>query len=82
MVTTRRKAATCASALYPDTAGIAERCCHKAVLEAAGIPDAAIETRLGHAPSGISGVYSHVLRETEDRIVKVLPSRYEAATAA
>ncbi len=55
---------------------------HKAVLEAAGIPDAAIETRLGHAPSGISGVYSHVLRETEDRIVKALQSRYEAVTAA
>ncbi len=55
---------------------------HKAVLEAAGIPDSAIEARLGHAPGGISGLYSHVLRETEDRIVKVLQSRYEAATAA
>ncbi|ONH58331.1 hypothetical protein CcI49_23025 [Frankia sp. CcI49] len=54
---------------------------HKAVLEAAGIPDSAIEARLGHSRGGrgISGVYSHVLPETEDRIVKVLQSRYEAA---
>ena len=53
---------------------------HKAVLEAAGVPDSAIEARLGHARGGISGVYSHVLPETEARIVKVLQSRYEAAT--
>lgn len=54
---------------------------HKAVLEAAGIPDAAIEVRLGHTRGGVSGLYSHVLPETDARIVKVLQSRYEAATA-
>ena len=54
---------------------------HKAALEAAGIPDSAIEVRLGHGRQGISGVYSHVLPETEQRIVKVLQSRHEAATA-
>lgn len=54
---------------------------HKALLEAAGVPDAAIEVRLGHARGGVSGLYSHVLPETDARIVKVLQSRYEAATA-
>ncbi len=53
----------------------------KAVLEAADVPDSAIEAYLGHARQGISGVYSHVLPETEQRIVKVLQSRHEAATA-
>lgn len=57
---------------------------HKALLEAALVPDSAIEIRLGHAGQGpaISRAYSHVLTEVDDRIVKVLQSRYEAATAA
>lgn len=57
---------------------------HKALLEAEGIPDSAIEARLGHGRGGrgISGVYSHVLPETEDRIVKILQARHEAAILA
>jgi len=51
---------------------------HKALLEAAGIPDSAIEARLGHALGGISGIYSHVLPEVEDKIVNVLQDRYDA----
>jgi integrase len=53
---------------------------HKAELEAAGIPDSAIEARLGHARGGISGTYSHVLPEVENQIVKALQGRYEIAT--
>lgn len=55
---------------------------HKALLEAEGIPDSAIEARLGHSRAGMSGLYSHVLPEIEDRIVKVIATRYEAATVA
>ncbi|WP_157472783.1 hypothetical protein [Frankia sp. EAN1pec] len=36
----------------------------------------------GRGGRGISGVYSHVLPETEDRIVKILQARHEAAILA
>ncbi|WP_261569343.1 tyrosine-type recombinase/integrase [Frankia gtarii] len=55
---------------------------HKAALEAGGIPDPAIEARLGHGRNGISGLYSHVLSEVETLIVKDLQARYEAAIAS
>ncbi|KPM55626.1 hypothetical protein CcI49_02705 [Frankia sp. CcI49] len=54
---------------------------HTDASDTAGIPDSAAKARLGHSRRGrgISGVYSHVLPETEDRIIKVLRARYEAA---
>lgn len=54
---------------------------HKKILQTEGIPDFAIEARLGHANKGISGVYSHVAEEVEDRICRVLQQRWERSLA-
>lgn len=50
---------------------------HGPHLEEDGVPDIAIEERLGHVIQGVRGVYRKVTPKMERKIVKVLQERYE-----
>ncbi|WP_223776975.1 hypothetical protein [Streptomyces sp. 135] len=55
---------------------------HGPHLEEDGVPDIAIEERLGHVVQGVRGVYRKVTPKMERQIVSVLQARFEADAAA
>ncbi|MFJ7417925.1 integrase [Streptomyces uncialis] len=50
---------------------------HSPHLEEDGVPEVAIETRLGHILQGVRGVYADVTPAMERKIVRVLQARWE-----
>jgi integrase len=52
---------------------------HKALLLADGVPEFAIDMRLGHARRGVRDQYSHVLPTVEKRMLESLQARWEQA---
>ncbi|MFF9129163.1 integrase [Streptomyces sp. NPDC014806] len=52
---------------------------HGPHLEEYGVPDIAIEERLGHVIQGVRGVYRKVTPKMEHQIIDVLQARYEEA---
>jgi integrase len=50
---------------------------HGPHLEEDGVPDIAIEERLGHVVQGVRGVYRKVTPKMERKVVRVLQERYE-----
>ncbi|AZM55726.1 hypothetical protein DMA15_26655 [Streptomyces sp. WAC 01529] len=55
---------------------------HGPHLEEDGVPDIAIEERLGHVVQGVRGVYRKVTPKMERQIVSVLQARFEADATA
>jgi integrase len=52
---------------------------HRSFLIADGIPEFAIDMRMGHARRGIQGKYSHVLPEVEKRLLAGLEARWQSS---
>jgi integrase len=54
---------------------------HKSLLIADGIPEFAIDMRLGHARRGARDQYSHVLDSVNKRMLEALQARWDGAQA-